>query len=88
VRAFLRKVFLAFSRLGGLFNFPAQAVVEKAAALRTPSLTEPMQHKEEDVNSPRKQVKYVLVTGGVLSGLGKGIISSSTGMILSAYVQE
>lgn len=29
-------------------------------------------------------VKYVLVTGGVLSGLGKGIISSSTGVILKA----
>jgi CTP synthase len=28
--------------------------------------------------------KYVLVTGGVLSGLGKGIISSSTGVILKA----
>jgi CTP synthase len=27
-------------------------------------------------------VKYVLVTGGVLSGLGKGVISSSTGVIL------
>jgi len=29
-----------------------------------------------------KMVKYVLVTGGVLSGLGKGVISSSTGVIL------
>ncbi len=29
-------------------------------------------------------VKFVLVTGGVLSGLGKGIISSSTGAILKS----
>eukprot|EP01111_Echinosteliopsis_oligospora_P009237 TRINITY_DN2671_c0_g1_i4.p1 TRINITY_DN2671_c0_g1~~TRINITY_DN2671_c0_g1_i4.p1 ORF type:complete len:620 (+),score=172.55 TRINITY_DN2671_c0_g1_i4:1515-3374(+) len=29
-------------------------------------------------------MKYVLVTGGVLSGIGKGIIASSTGMILKA----
>ena len=30
----------------------------------------------------RKQVKYIFVTGGVLSGLGKGIITSSTSKIL------
>lgn len=29
-------------------------------------------------------MKYVLVTGGVLSGIGKGIIASSTGMIMKA----
>eukprot|EP01098_Paradermamoeba_levis_P010735 TRINITY_DN4521_c0_g1_i1.p1 TRINITY_DN4521_c0_g1~~TRINITY_DN4521_c0_g1_i1.p1 ORF type:complete len:434 (-),score=132.11 TRINITY_DN4521_c0_g1_i1:17-1156(-) len=29
-------------------------------------------------------VKYVLVTGGVLSGLGKGVIASSTGVIMKA----
>ena len=27
-------------------------------------------------------MKYILVTGGVLSGIGKGIIASSTGMLL------
>ena len=27
-------------------------------------------------------VKYIVVTGGVLSGIGKGIIASSTGMLL------
>lgn len=30
-------------------------------------------------------MKYVLVTGGVISGIGKGIISSSIGTILKAY---
>eukprot|EP01113_Clastostelium_recurvatum_P025011 TRINITY_DN299_c0_g2_i1.p1 TRINITY_DN299_c0_g2~~TRINITY_DN299_c0_g2_i1.p1 ORF type:complete len:618 (+),score=146.01 TRINITY_DN299_c0_g2_i1:48-1901(+) len=29
-------------------------------------------------------MKYILVTGGVLSGIGKGIIASSTGMIMKA----
>eukprot|EP01123_Difflugia_compressa_P003571 TRINITY_DN1470_c0_g2_i2.p1 TRINITY_DN1470_c0_g2~~TRINITY_DN1470_c0_g2_i2.p1 ORF type:complete len:574 (+),score=68.96 TRINITY_DN1470_c0_g2_i2:92-1813(+) len=30
-------------------------------------------------------VKYVIVTGGVLSGIGKGVIASSTGLLLKAY---
>lgn len=30
-------------------------------------------------------VKYIVVTGGVLSGIGKGIIASSTGMLLKAF---
>jgi CTP synthase len=30
-------------------------------------------------------MKYILVTGGVISGIGKGIISSSIGTILRAY---
>jgi len=29
-------------------------------------------------------VKYILVTGGVISGIGKGIIASSTGVLLKA----
>lgn len=40
-------------------------------------------------------VKYVVVTGGVLSGIGKGVIASSTGIpvlplsiSLSSYVDE
>ena len=27
-------------------------------------------------------VKYILVTGGVISGIGKGVIASSTGLLL------
>jgi hypothetical protein len=30
-------------------------------------------------------MKYILVTGGVISGIGKGIIASSIGTILRSY---
>jgi CTP synthase len=30
-------------------------------------------------------MKYILVTGGVISGIGKGIISSSIGTILRSH---
>jgi len=30
----------------------------------------------------QKKCKYIFVTGGVISGLGKGIITASTGLIL------
>jgi CTP synthase len=33
----------------------------------------------------KNTVKYVLVTGGVMSGLGKGVIASSTGRLLRSY---
>uniref|UniRef100_A0A8C6SJW5 CTP synthase n=1 Tax=Neogobius melanostomus TaxID=47308 RepID=A0A8C6SJW5_9GOBI len=33
---------------------------------------------------PRKTMKYILVTGGVISGIGKGIIASSVGTILKS----
>ncbi|PAV76486.1 hypothetical protein WR25_11629 [Diploscapter pachys] len=33
-------------------------------------------------DSPKKEIKYILVTGGVISGVGKGIISSSIGVLL------
>lgn len=32
------------------------------------------------------QTKYILVSGGVISGVGKGVISSSIGMLLKAQV--
>lgn len=32
----------------------------------------------------RPLMKYVLVTGGVVSGLGKGVTASSTGVLLQA----
>lgn len=31
------------------------------------------------------QVKIILVTGGVISGVGKGIVSSSIGVLLKAH---
>ena len=33
----------------------------------------------------KNTVKYVLITGGVMSGLGKGVIASSTGRILRSF---
>ena len=33
---------------------------------------------------PKRPMKYVVVTGGVVSGLGKGITISSTGVLLQA----
>src|SRR3989344_664548 len=33
---------------------------------------------------PKKKVKYIFVTGGVLSGLGKGITAASIGNILKS----
>ena len=33
----------------------------------------------------RHSMKYILVTGGVISGIGKGIISSSIGTILRSH---
>jgi CTP synthase len=32
----------------------------------------------------RSKVKYILVTGGVLSGIGKGVVASSTGVIMKS----
>ncbi|KAI0489388.1 hypothetical protein KFK09_029230 [Dendrobium nobile] len=36
------------------------------------------------VATTKKQMKYVLVTGGVVSGLGKGVTASSIGVVLKA----
>ena len=32
----------------------------------------------------KKCTKYILVSGGVISGIGKGVITSSVGMLLKA----
>jgi CTP synthase len=34
--------------------------------------------------SKHNEIKFVVVVGGVLSGIGKGVIASSTGVILQA----
>ncbi len=44
-----------------------------------------MNFTEKDVTYPRqRKVKYVFVTGGVLSSVGKGVITSSIGRMLQA----
>lgn len=35
-------------------------------------------------SDPQNPVKIILVTGGVISGVGKGIVSSSLGVLLKA----
>jgi CTP synthase len=32
-----------------------------------------------------KQTRYIVVSGGVLSGIGKGVIASSTGMLMKHF---
>ena len=32
--------------------------------------------------SDMKEMKYILVTGGVISGIGKGVVASSMGVLL------
>lgn len=34
--------------------------------------------------APCNTMKYVLISGGVISGVGKGIIASSTGVLLKS----
>lgn len=34
-------------------------------------------------NKPKSEMKYILVTGGVISGVGKGVIASSFGTLLN-----
>lgn len=35
--------------------------------------------------APRKEVKLILVTGSVISGVGKGVVTSSLGLLLRAH---
>ncbi|KNE60049.1 CTP synthase [Allomyces macrogynus ATCC 38327] len=36
-------------------------------------------------SAPPTMTKYILVSGGVISGIGKGVIASSTGLLLKSY---
>ena len=38
--------------------------------------------KPKEIIPIQKKMKYILVTGGVISGIGKGVIASSVGTIL------
>lgn len=40
--------------------------------------------KKKKIKENEEKMKYVLVTGGVVSGLGKGVTASSIGLILKA----
>ncbi|MBX4204599.1 MAG: CTP synthase [Candidatus Doudnabacteria bacterium] len=43
-----------------------------------------LKSRSRSTNNSKKQTKYIFVTGGVLSGLGKGITAASIGNILKA----
>ena len=36
-------------------------------------------------STPSDPIKYIIVCGGVISGIGKGVIASSTGLLMKAY---
>lgn len=38
--------------------------------------------KKRKKTSPNTDMKYIIVSGGVISGIGKGVIASSTGLLL------
>ena len=50
-----------------------------SSPMRSPYVPSP---KKRSMSFGRKDVKYVVVTGGVMSGLGKGITASSIGRLL------
>ena len=41
--------------------------------------------RERTINIVIETMKYLIVTGGVVSGLGKGISISSLGVLLQSY---
>ncbi len=59
-----------------------------AAAIFSPSLLAHARsvttHALEEERHQAREMKYVLVTGGVVSGLGKGVTASSIGVVLQA----
>lgn len=38
----------------------------------------------ESDSEPNQHIKYILVSGGVISGIGKGVITSSIGTLLKS----
>lgn len=40
------------------------------------------QKRKQEMSQNKSAMKYILVTGGVISGVGKGVIASSFGTIL------
>ncbi len=67
---------------------PQQQQFASAAAIFSPS---PLAHARsvtthalEEERLKAREMKYVLVTGGVVSGLGKGVTASSIGVVLQA----
>lgn len=45
-------------------------------------MTTPPQNNSSISSTDEPQTKYIIVSGGVISGIGKGVIASSTGLLL------
>lgn len=43
-----------------------------------------LNHRDSTSSNSSNQMKYILITGGVISGIGKGILASSIGSVLKA----
>ena len=50
-----------------------------------PLLCRSLHKSEEQVTMSEIKTKYIFVTGGVLSSLGKGITAASVGTLLKTY---
>ncbi|KAJ8749417.1 hypothetical protein K2173_025461 [Erythroxylum novogranatense] len=76
----------------GLFRFRNNSFTTSTYRFSAPTLTQTFcLHSETQVNCPSqserdlvRKMKYVVVTGGVVSGLGKGVTASSIGVVLKA----
>ncbi|KAJ4838643.1 hypothetical protein Tsubulata_004236 [Turnera subulata] len=69
------------------FPFPAWTFTRAGYLHTQPSLRNRQirsQSHLESPETPERAMKYVLVTGGVVSGLGKGVTASSIGVVLKA----
>lgn len=62
------------------YSFPARTLTQ-TLCLHTNTQNLSSYHPTQ---SQQREMKYVLVTGGVVSGLGKGVTASSIGVVLKA----
>lgn len=46
-----------------------------------------MKHENDDLHSYNGKTKFIIVTGGVISGLGKGVAAASIGALLSSRLK-
>jgi CTP synthase len=55
---------------------------KKFADISLYNLLHPTTNASAPIHATVSKMKYVLVSGGVISGIGKGVIASSTGLLL------
>ncbi|KAG5461733.1 MAG: P-loop containing nucleoside triphosphate hydrolase protein [Olpidium bornovanus] len=77
--------------LSSLVNAAADAAVTLPVLPLVAAAASPAAGEDEEVPNRKEETKamparkYVVVTGGVISGIGKGVIASSTGLLLKTY---